>query len=163
MPLLHFNQNKFYMEKSDIKLKIPSAAFYIEPTRAFIGNLAQSLGFSRKRVADIQLVLDEICSNAVHHGSIDATVGVKLRIRIDTNSLEILVRDTGSRQTGKKNWLTHERLSEIEANRSPCSESGHGIFIAKSLADTYEMQRNAAGGTDVRVVFGRLKPSDPKL
>ena len=150
------------MAKSDIKLKIPSAAFYIEPARAFIGNLAQSLGFSRKRVADIQLVLDEICSNAVHHGSVDATVGVKLRIRINTHSLEILVRDTGSRHTGEKNWLTHERLSEIEANRSPCNESGHGIFIAKSLADTYEMQPNADGGTDVRVVFRGLKPNDLK-
>jgi anti-sigma regulatory factor (Ser/Thr protein kinase) len=151
------------MAKADIKLKIPSAVFYIEPIRTFIGNLAQNLGFSRKRVADIQLVIDEICSNAIHHGSIDATVGVKLRIRIDTHSLEILVRDTGSLHTGKKSWLTHDRLSEIEESRSPSSESGHGIFIAKSLADTHEMQPNSAGGTDVRVVFGLLKRNDLKL
>jgi anti-sigma regulatory factor (Ser/Thr protein kinase) len=151
------------MAKADIKLKIPSAVFYIEPIRAFIGNLAQNLGFSRKRVADIQLVIDEICSNAIHHGSIDATVGVKLRIRIDTHSLEILVRDTGSPHTGEKSWLTHDRLSEIEESRSPSSESGHGIFIAKSLADTHEMQPNSAGGTDVRVVFGLLKRNDLKL
>ena len=150
------------MAKADIKLKIPSAVFYIEPIRAFIGNLAQNLGFSRKRVADIQLVLDEICSNAIHHGSVDATVGVKLQIRIDTHSLEILVRDTGSPHAGQKNWLTHERLSEIEENRSPSSESGHGIFIAKSLADTHEMQPNSAGGTDVRVVFGLLKSGNLK-
>ncbi|MXV75093.1 ATP-binding protein [Candidatus Poribacteria bacterium] len=142
------------MAKSDIKFKIPSTVFYIEPIRAFIGNLAQSLGFSRKRVADIQLVLDEICSNPIHHGSVDATVGVKLQIRIDTHSLEILVRDTGSPQAGEKSWLTQERLSEIEENRSPSSERGHGIFIAKSLADTHEMHPNSVGGTDVRVVFG---------
>jgi anti-sigma regulatory factor (Ser/Thr protein kinase) len=151
------------MAKADIKLKIPSTVFYIEPIRTFIGNLAQNLGFSRKRVADIQLVIDEICSNAIHHGSIDATVGVKLRIRIDTHSLEILVRDTGSLHTGEKSWLTHDRLSEIEESRSPSSESGHGIFIAKSLADTHEMQPNSAGGTDVRVVFGLLKRNDLKL
>lgn len=150
------------MAKTDINLKIPSAAFYIDPVRAFIGNLAKNLGFSRKRVADIQLVIDEICSNAVHHGSIDATAGVKLQIRSDADALEILVRDTGSRYTGQKNWLTHERLSEIEANRSPSNESGHGIFIAKSLSDTYEMQINPAGGTDVRVVFKLLKPTDSK-
>ncbi|MXZ01143.1 ATP-binding protein [Candidatus Poribacteria bacterium] len=150
------------MANADIKLKIPSAVFYIDPVRAFIGNLAKSLGFSRKRVADIQLVIDEICSNAVHHGSIDATVGVKLHIRSNAHSLEILVRDTGSQHKGQKNWLTHERLSEIEANRSPSNEGGHGIFIAKSLSDTYEMQTNAAGGTDVRVVFQLLKPVDTK-
>ena len=145
------------MTKTDIKLKIPSAVFYIDPIRAFIGNLAKNLGFSRKRVADIQLVIDEICSNAVHHGSIDVTAGVKLRIRIEAHALEILVRDTGSRHKGQDNWLTHERLSEIEASRSPSNESGHGIFVAKSLSDTYEIQTNAAGGTDVRVRFCRLK------
>ena len=148
------------MAKADIKLKIPSAVFYIEPTRAFIGNLAKNLGFSRKRVADIQLVFDEVCTNAIHHGSVDATVGVKLRIRIEADTLEILVRDTGARRADQKSWLTHERLSEIEENRSPNNESGHGIFIAKSLADIHEMHPNAAGGTDVRVVFGLLKSNN---
>ena len=147
------------MAKTDIQLKIPSADFYIEPVRAFIGNLAQSLGFPRKRVADIQLVLDEVCSNAVHHGSANDAVGIKLRIAVDAHTLEILVRDTGSENARQKNWLTRERLLEIETNRSPSSERGHGIFIAKSLADTHEMQPNEAGGTDVRVVFHLLKPN----
>ena len=150
------------MAKVDIELKIPSTAFYIEPVRAFIGNLAQSLGFPRKRVADIQLVLDEVCSNAVHHGSANATDDVKLRIGVDAHALEILVRDTGSGNAEQKSWLTHERLLEIEANRSPSSERGHGIFIAKSLSDTHEMQFNEAGGTDVRVVFYLLKPNSIK-
>ena len=148
------------MAKADIELNIPSAVFYIEPVRAFIGNLAQSLGFPRKRVADIQLVLDEVCTNAVHHGSVNTAVGIKLRIGVDAHTLEILVRDTGSGDARGKNWLTHERLSEIEANRSPSNESGHGIFIAKSLSDTHEMQPNEAGGTDVRVVFYLLKSSN---
>ena len=151
------------MAQADIQLQIPSAAFYIEPVRAFVGNLAQSLGFSRKRVADIQLVLDEICSNAVHHGSVDATVGVKLCIRIDTHALEILVRDTGGRHAREKNWLTQERLSEIGMNRSPNNESGHGIFIAKSLADRHDMQPNEAGGTDVRVVFRLSTPRNIEI
>ena len=151
------------MAQADIQLQIPSAAFYIEPVRAFVGNLAQSLGFSRKRVADIQLVLDEICSNAVLHGSVNATVGIKLYISIDVHALEILVRDTGPRQAGEKSWLTHKRLSEIEMDRSPSSERGHGIFIVKSLADQHEMQPNEIGGTDVRVVFRFSKPRDIEL
>ena len=151
------------MAQADIQLHIPSAAFYIEPVRAFVGNLAKSLGFSRKRVADIQLVLDEVCSNAVHHGSVNATVGIQLCIRIDTHALEILVRDTGTRQGEKKGWLTEERLSEIEMKRSPNNESGHGIFIAKSLSDMHEMRTNESGGTDVRVVFRFLKPRDIEI
>ncbi|MDE0085041.1 MAG: hypothetical protein OXU23_04965, partial [Candidatus Poribacteria bacterium] len=55
-----------------------------------------------------------------------------------------------------------ERLSEIETNRSPSNERGHGIFIVKTLSDMHEMQPNEAGGTDVRVVFHFPKPSDIK-
>lgn len=151
------------MAQADIQLQIPSSVFYIEPVRVFVGHLSRSLGFSRKRVADIQLVLDEICSNAVHHGSANSTDSVKLCIGIDTHALEILVKDNGSQQVGKKSWLTHERLSEIETNRSPSSERGHGIFIAKSLSDKHEMQPNEVGGTNVRVVFRFPKPSDINL
>ncbi len=151
------------MAKAEIELNIPSTVFYIEPVRAFIGTLAQSLGFSRKRLADIQLVLDEVCSNAVHHGSANAAVGIKLQISADTHALEIVVRDTGPGDVSGKCWLTCERLLEIEANRSPTNERGHGIFIAKSLSDTHEMRCNETGGTDVRVVFHLLRSSKSKL
>ncbi len=137
------------MERTCIKLNIPSDVFYLEPVRAFIGNLAQHLGFSRKRIADIQLAVDEICNNAVNHGSVSTEAVISLQISVRAQVLEILVQDAG---TGV-DWLTPERLSEIEANRSPKNESGHGIFLSKLLTDTYEMRYNAEGGTDVRVTF----------
>ena len=143
------------MEKSHIALKIPSDVFYVDLVRTFVGKLAERLEFSRKRGADIQLVLDEICTNAVKHGSSGVTDSIGLCIGVDKNTLEILVQDTGRADAPAGGWITPERLREIEANRSPWRESGHGIFIAKSIADVHEMQCNAAGGTDVRVVFHR--------
>ncbi len=153
------------MAPTDIHLQIPSDAFYIEPVRVFVGNLAKSLGFSRKRVADIELVLDEICSNAVHHGSVNRTVGITLCIQIHTHALTFLIRDTGGRSEDRcegerHTWLTEERLSEIERSRSPRNERGHGIFIIKSLADTHDMEPNAVGGTDVRAGFYFKKSRD---
>lgn len=145
-------------KQTGIQLHIPSDTFYIEPVRAFVVNLAENFGFSLRRVADIQLVLDEICSNAVHHGSADPSVGVELYINLNANALEILVRDTGPKNTPEGGWLTPERLAEIEMNRSPSNERGHGIFIVKSLSDTHEMRLNETGGTDVRVVFQLSKP-----
>lgn len=143
------------MEKAHISLKIPSDVFYVDLVRAFVGKLAERLKFSRKRGADIQLVLDEICTNAVKHGSSAVTDSIGLRITVDKDTLEILVQDTGSGDAPAGGWITPERLREIEANRSPGSESGHGIFIVKAIADVHEMQCNAAGGTDVRVIFYR--------
>lgn len=146
------------MTQAGIHLQIPSTVFFIEPVRVFIGKLAQGLGFSQKRVADIQLVLDEICSNAVHHGSANAAAGVELHISMHAGVLEILVRDAGAQDPAAESWLTPERLLEIERDRSPRNERGHGIFIVKSLADVHEMKPNAVGGTDVRVAFRFPKP-----
>ena len=143
------------MEKAHIELKMPSDVLYVDPVRTFVGKLAERLEFSRKRGADIQLTVDEICTNAVKHGSSAVTDRIALCIRVDKDTLEILVRDTGHGDAAAGGWITPERLREIEVNRSPCSESGHGIFIAKSLADVHEMWCNAAGGTEVRVIFYR--------
>lgn len=145
------------IEKAHIELKMPSDVFYVDAVRALVGKLAERLEFSRKRGADIQLALDEICTNAINHGSASVKDGIDLRIRADADALEMLVRDKGSRQAQEGGWITPERLAEIEANRSPCSEGGHGIFLVKSLADVHEMACNAAGGTEVRVVFYRKR------
>jgi anti-sigma regulatory factor (Ser/Thr protein kinase) len=52
-----------------LKLTVPSCLKYIRPIQMFIGQLAQQLGFCRTRIYDIELIIDEVCSNAIEHGS----------------------------------------------------------------------------------------------
>ena len=141
------------MEKARIELKMPSDVYYLESVRAFIGKLSETLRFSKKRVADIQLALDEICSNAVYHGSKCVSCGIHLQISVDTRALEIVVSDTGGGNT--QDWLTPERLTEIQAQRSPTGESGHGLYLIECLADVHKLQPNMTGGTNVTVIFYR--------
>ena len=141
------------MEKDCIELKVPSDAYYLESVRAFIGKLSETLRFSKKRIVDIQLALDEICSNAVCHGSKCVTCGIQLQISVDTHALEIVVRDKGGGNT--RDWLTPERLAEIQARRSPAGESGHGLYLIDCLADVHIMKPNTVGGTDVTAIFYR--------
>ena len=141
------------MEKAYIELKIPSDVYYLESVRAFIGKLSETLRFTKKRIADIQLALDEICSNAVYHGSKCVTSEIQLQISVDTHALEITVRDTGRGDIHE--WITHERLAEIQTQRSPAGESGHGLYLIKCLTDVHKLQANAEGGTDVTAIFYR--------
>lgn len=141
------------MEKIHFKLMVPSDAYYLESVLAFTRKLSETLKFSKKRIADIQLALDEICSNAVDHGSTKTSCGIEVQISVDEHALEILVRDTGRDTT--HDWLTPERLEEIQQQRSPTSESGHGIYLIKCLTDEHIFQLNNMGGTDVTVVFYR--------
>ncbi len=141
------------MEKSCIELKVPSDVYYLESVRAFIGKLSETLRFTKKRIADIQLALDEICSNAVYHGSKCVSCGIQLQISVDTRSLEIVVSDKGGVNT--RDWLSPEKLAEIQAKRSPTGESGHGLYLIDCLADDHKFKSNMVGGTDVTAIFYR--------
>ncbi len=141
------------MKKELIELNLPSDVFYLESVRVFIGKLSETLRFSKKRIADIQLALDEICSNAVYHGSKCVSSGIQLQISVDTCSLEIVVRDKG--RDGMRDWSSPEKLAEIQANRSPSSERGHGLYLIECLTDVHKLQANAVGGTDVTAIFYR--------
>jgi serine/threonine-protein kinase RsbW len=141
------------MEKTHIELKVPSDVYYLESVRAFIGKLCETLRFSKKRISDVQLALDEICNNAVYHGSTCVSSGIQLQISMDAHALEIVVRDKGGSNT--HDWLTSERLEEIQAKRSPAGESGHGLYLIKCLADVHRLEANAVGGTDVTTIFYR--------
>ncbi len=141
------------MEKSCIELKVPSDVYYLESVRAFIGKLSETLRFTKKRIADIQLALDEICSNAVYHGSKCVSCGIQLQISVDMRALEIVVSDKGGVNT--RDWLSPEKLAEIQAKRSPTGESGHGLYLIDCLADDHKFKSNMVGGTDVTAIFYR--------
>jgi anti-sigma regulatory factor (Ser/Thr protein kinase) len=141
-----------------ISLEIPSNYIYISPIRAFVKQLAQRLQFSKMRVEDIELAVDEICNNAIEHGSCGINSNILLVLTLDDNYLEILIRDRGKHKEGTS-WLHSGRLKEVEKQMSPQGERGHGIFLAKVLADEMDMEPNAHGGTDVRMVFFKRPPA----
>ena len=138
-------------EQEILKLAVPSCLKYIRPIQMFIGQLAQQLGFCRARIYDIELIIDEVCSNAIEHGSETPDSGIDLTLMFDVNKLEIHVRDKGKPLRG--NWLATGRLDEVSQKMTPDSERGHGIFLAEKLSDSLKILTNPLGGTDVQVVF----------
>ncbi len=138
-------------EQEILKFTVPSCLEYIRPIQVFIGQLAQQLGFCRTRIYDIELIIDEVCSNAIEHGSETPNSGIDLTLMFDSSKLEIHVRDKGKCVQG--NWLATGRLDEVSQKMTPDSERGHGIFLAEKLSDSLEILTNPLGGTDVQVVF----------
>ena len=144
-------------EQQCVRLKIPSDYIYVSPIRAFIKQLARRLEFPQMRVEDIELTVDEICNNAIEHGSCGFNAEILLVLMLNDDSLEILVQDRGKDERAD-NWLQSGRLREIEEKMSPEGERGHGIFLAKVLSDRMDIRPNAHGGTDVLTVFLRKSP-----
>ena len=151
------------MGQKHIEIQLPSRLWYIEPVLALLKQLAQQLGFCQERIADIQLAIDEICGNAIEHGSEDDDRGIAISIDVNDHQLDILVRDKGTQD--REDWLTTGNLEEIYQRRAPDQERGHGIYVVEQLSDKVKMEPNSFGGTDVRVSFSlptdELRPRNP--
>ena len=139
------------MQQERIEIQLPSRLWYIEPVLSLLKQLAQQLGFCQQRVADIQLAIDEICGNAIEHGSAGDDTGIAISFVLNEHQLDILVRDKGTDNKG--NWLTAEKLKEIYQKRAPDRERGHGIYMVEQLSDELKMEPNSFGGTDARIIF----------
>jgi anti-sigma regulatory factor (Ser/Thr protein kinase) len=81
----------------EIKIIIPTQAYFLSGIRDFVVNLTKNLtGFSMQWAFRFQAVVDELCNNAIEHGSKSgAVVGVTL-ISTKGKSLEVIVEDTGT-------------------------------------------------------------------
>lgn len=141
-----------------VKFKIPSDYIYVGPIRAFVKQLAQRLEFSQMKSEDIELTVDEMCSNAIEHGSCGINSDILLALMVNDDCLEILVRDQG--KTGETvSWLQTWLPEEIEEKISTESERGRGILLVKLLSDRLDIKPNSQGGTDVLTVFLRRTAS----
>ncbi len=138
--------------EKNIHLRFPGDLLYIGPIRAFIKQLARRLNFSPPRIDDIELAVEEVCNNAIEHGSSESQSDILLAITLEHNKIEVLVRDKG-REPKTANWLCIGRLEQIQQEMSPEGERGHGIYLAKRLSDEMDLKPNCYGGTDVRLTF----------
>ena len=82
---------------TEIRIAIPTQAYFLSGIRDFVVNLTKNLtGFSSQWAFRFQAVVDELCNNAIEHGS---KPGEFIRISListKNKSLEVIVEDTGS-------------------------------------------------------------------
>jgi len=136
------------------ELRIPGDLLYLRPVRAFVRELADNTGFNDKRVDDIELAVDEVFSNAVEHGSDGCSSQVVVRCSLTDEKMGITVSDTGRGKVSDTSWL--DAWSDAVGKRTRLgTERGHGLLLARNLADEMRMESNTVGGVDVHLVIYR--------
>ncbi len=133
------------------ELRIPGDLKYLRPVRTFIRDLAESLGFCHDKAVDIGLVVDEVFSNAVEHGSAGSESQIKICLSSTDNMMRIVVSDSGQGKGSSERWL--EAWSDaIKDKFQPDTERGHGLLLVYNLTDEVNMKPNPMGGLDVHLV-----------
>jgi len=114
----------------EIKIAIPTQAYFLSGIRDFVVNLTKNLtGFSQQWAYRFQAVTDELCNNAIEHGS---QVGAEVRVILISahgKYLEVVVEDTG---TGKDK-MTAQQLTALYKERRQSMTSEYLGFRGRGL------------------------------
>lgn len=139
------------------KVKFPSDLDYVSPVRKFVAETLAVNKFSPKFAYRSEVIVDEICHNAIIHGSrtVDATVEIECKVFSDR--FEFQVNDQG----GKKDDIERLKhaMKNADARLADASQEkesrGLGLEIVRLLSEEIKMEVGEDNMTTVRVVRKR--------
>lgn len=141
-------------EKTEIKIVLPTNAYFMSGIRDFTLSMIRNMtDFSEQWAFRFQSVVDELCNNAIEHGSSkDDTIEIMF-VNYPNEAIEIVVEDHG---TGP-DQLTAAQIHEvIEKNKgmdiTQMGLRGRGLAkIVSEWTDELEYKDTAKGGIRARV------------
>lgn len=140
---------------TEIRIAIPTQAYFLSGIRDFVVNLTKNLtGFSGQWAFRFQAVVDELCNNAIEHGSKPGEFINVTLISTKNKSLEVIVEDTG---TGKDK-ITAEQLTALLQERKQMMTTQYLGFRGRGLpkivgewTDELVFENTSQGGIRVKV------------
>ena len=154
-------------QPTKIPIIIPTQAYFLSGIRDFVVNLTKNLtGFSAQWAFRFQAVVDELCNNAIEHGS---AVGEHIKVTListKNKSLEVWVEDTG---TGKEKMTAQQITALYEERRQLMSTQylgfrGRGLpKIIGEWTDEILFEDISTGGLKVKVKKYLRKEEDTVL
>ena len=140
-----------------ITIILPTNAYFMSGVRDFTMSIVQNMtGFPEKWAFRFQSIVDELCNNAIEHGS-EPGQDVKVTFKsIHGESIEVTVSDTGtgpSQKSGEEMYtLISERKSQLSAN-AYSGIRGRGLAqIVSNWTDELTFDTMPGGGLRVTVV-----------
>lgn len=113
-----------------ITIILPTQAYFISGIRDFTLHMTQNLtGFSEKWAFRFQAIVDELCNNAIEHGS---APGKEIKITFVSTkgkSLEVMVEDTGT----AKEKMTAQQMTELLKERKQLMSTQYMGFRGRGL------------------------------
>ncbi|HOK09530.1 MAG TPA: ATP-binding protein [Candidatus Hydrogenedens sp.] len=110
--------------RDDLKITFRSHPKLLKPIRALIKNYLDVVGFSKDRIDDIVLGLDEACTNCIRHAYHNSRSGIiQLTARLGTVWLEFEIQDCGA--CPPKNFLDRKEVAPLQ----PTTIKPHGLGL----------------------------------
>jgi anti-sigma regulatory factor (Ser/Thr protein kinase) len=139
------------------KVKFPSNADYIPPIRKFISDVLQVQHFNPKFSFRSEVIIDEICYNAVMYGSHSLDATVDLICSVFPERVEFQINDEGgSREHMErlKKVIEKDDDGEKETEHSKTMK-GLGLEIVRMLSAKVNLRIKKDNITSIHVIKNR--------
>jgi len=142
-----------------ITFSIPAHLGFIPGIRTALGRISYNFGFNDKDAYEIETVIDEICNNAIMHGSAREDEHITVECGFDTKVIEITVTDSGSSKFNVEKVLNNsKKLMEDDTERKLNALIEHGgglgLIIVQKYVDKVEITSQPDGTAVKLVKFG---------
>ena len=138
------------------EVKFPGDLDYIPAIRKFVSELLVASNFTPKFAYRSEIIVDELCNNAVSFGCIKLDAGVQLQCQVRQDRIEFVVRDEGGRSddirkldvavtTSPRHGAAPD-VSKLEAKGSL------GLELVRMLSDEVHFEIDRNNLTSVRVI-----------
>lgn len=135
-------------------VQIPSDLEYIPPLRQFVAELARVEGYSKKFCFRTEIIVDELVTNGILHGSQDVHTAITVSASFEPEQMNLSVQDQG----GSSQNLENLKRSVHSPRPSADKKRGRGLKIVQMLSSEIAIDLADNGNTSVRVV--KVKDED---
>ncbi len=142
---------------NSFQVQFPSDLDYIPPLRHFVSEIAKSGGYDGKFCFRTEIIVDELCTNAILHGSSRENSFVEMSLDLDDEKMNLSIRDKG----GNRNDIDSLKRAVYNSKPEPDNTRGRGMDIVQMLANELTIDLDENGNTQVHVVKNR-EAEEPK-
>jgi len=142
-----------------IDVSFPGHLEYIPAIRKFIAELLQVSSFDSKFAYRSEIIVDEICNNAVTYGCRSENALIELGNTIFEDRIEFNIKDQGGTRENLRR-LKHAIDSTDTSEKETAHQGGLGLEIVRTLSERLDVVMDEKNLTSVHVVRKREDERD---
>ena len=120
---------------------------HLAAIRKFVEDSSRSLGAGEQAIRDLQLAVDEVCSNSIRHGYSGCDGHIEVTVEREGQSIKVVARDWG-RAFDPEQVPVPDLDLPLEAR----TLGGLGLFLVKQVMDDVRFEFNDSKGNSVIMV-----------
>ena len=142
-----------------VDVSFPGHLEYIPAMRKFIAELLQVSNFNSKFAYRSEIIVDEICNNAVTYGCRSENSTIELSNTIFEDRIEFDIKDQGGTREDLKR-LKRAINTKVEESPDTTRQGGLGLEIVRTLSERLDVVIDEKNLTSVHVVRKREDERD---